>query len=177
MLKDHNSVTPMRLEPAALQSGVKHSTTEPMCSHCTFHGGGCTRSTRKFTLSSWCLVMVVWLFQVPHNATGLSAVFHCGISRSYSLFLSYSGKLFQGLWLLLFHKLPNCQRVDNAASLWKVIYQGVFNIYILTTNNIFGCVPNGIKYCYLFVCLILYVPSTIFQLNRDGSTSVEPVLS
>ena len=32
----------------------------------------------------------------------------------------------------------------------------------------------------LFVCLfdlILYVPSTIFQLNRDGSSCVEPVLS
>ena len=33
---------------------------------------------------------------------------------------------------------------------------------------------------FLFVCLfdlILYVPSTIFQLNRDGSSWVEPVLS
>ena len=32
----------------------------------------------------------------------------------------------------------------------------------------------------LFVCLfdlILYVPSTIFQLNRDGSSWVEPVLN
>ena len=28
-----------------------------------------------------------------------------------------------------------------------------------------------------FVDLILYVPSTIFQLNRDGSSWVEPVLS
>ena len=38
------------------------------------------------------------------------------------------------------------------------------------------------KLCYhiTFVCLfdlILYVPSTIFQLNRDGSYWVEPVLS
>ena len=34
--------------------------------------------------------------------------------------------------------------------------------------------------CCLFVCLfdlILYVPSTIFQLNRDGSSWVEPVLN
>ena len=33
---------------------------------------------------------------------------------------------------------------------------------------------------FLFVCLfdlILYVPSTILQLNRDGSSWVEPVLS
>ena len=32
----------------------------------------------------------------------------------------------------------------------------------------------------MFVCLfnlILYIPSTIFQLNRDGSSWVEPVLS
>ena len=28
MLKDHNAVTPVRLEPAAPQSRVKHSTTE-----------------------------------------------------------------------------------------------------------------------------------------------------
>ena len=27
------------------------------------------------------------------------------------------------------------------------------------------------------VCLILYTPSTIFQLKRDGSSWVEPVLS
>ena len=33
--------------------------------------------------------------------------------------------------------------------------------------------------CVLFCLfdLILYVPSTIFQLNRDGSSCVEPVLS
>ena len=29
----------------------------------------------------------------------------------------------------------------------------------------------------LFVCLILYIPLTIFQLNRVGSSWVEPVLS
>ena len=30
LLKDHNAVTPIRLEPAALRSRVKHSTTEPL---------------------------------------------------------------------------------------------------------------------------------------------------
>ena len=30
LLKDHNAVTPVRLEPAASQSRVKHSTTEPL---------------------------------------------------------------------------------------------------------------------------------------------------
>ena len=29
LLKDHNAVMPVRLEPAALRSQVKHSTTEP----------------------------------------------------------------------------------------------------------------------------------------------------
>ena len=31
--------------------------------------------------------------------------------------------------------------------------------------------------CFLFVWLIRYVPSTIFQLNMNGSSWVEPVLS
>ena len=35
---------------------------------------------------------------------------------------------------------------------------------------------NSTKYIVLFD-LILYVPSTIFQLNRDGSSWVKPVLS
>ena len=30
LLKDHNTVTPVRLEPAALWSRVKHTTTEPL---------------------------------------------------------------------------------------------------------------------------------------------------
>ena len=30
---------------------------------------------------------------------------------------------------------------------------------------------------YCLFCLILYIPPTIFQLNRDGSSLVEPVLS
>ena len=37
LLKDHNAVTPVRLEPAASRSRVKCSTTEPLCSqnqHC-----------------------------------------------------------------------------------------------------------------------------------------------
>ena len=33
LLKDHNAVTPVRLEPAASRSRVKHSTTEPLRSH------------------------------------------------------------------------------------------------------------------------------------------------
>ena len=33
LLKDHNAVTLVRLEPAASRSRVKHSTTEPLRSH------------------------------------------------------------------------------------------------------------------------------------------------
>ena len=33
LLKDHKAVTPVRLEPAASQSPVKHSTSEPLRSH------------------------------------------------------------------------------------------------------------------------------------------------
>ena len=36
LLKDHNAVTPVRLEPAALRSRVKHSTIEPLRSHSLF---------------------------------------------------------------------------------------------------------------------------------------------
>ena len=36
MLKDHKAVTPVRLEPAAPRSRVKHSTTEPLRSHNDF---------------------------------------------------------------------------------------------------------------------------------------------
>ena len=32
-------------------------------------------------------------------------------------------------------------------------------------------------FCFCLLDLILYVPSTIFQLNRDGYSRVEPVLS
>ena len=47
----------------------------------------------------------------------------------------------------------------------------VYNDSHLSLNQLY-VLPN--------VCLfdlILYVPSTIFQLNRDGSSWVEPVLS
>ena len=37
-------------------------------------------------------------------------------------------------------------------------------------------IHDFIKFVFLFD-LILYVPSTIFQLNRDGSSWDEPVLS
>ena len=38
MLKDHNAVTPVGIEPTALRSPVKHSTTEPLRSLSTQSG-------------------------------------------------------------------------------------------------------------------------------------------
>ena len=39
-------------------------------------------------------------------------------------------------------------------------------------------IENHFVFCSVCVFdLILYVPSTIFQLNRDGSSWVEPVLA
>ena len=35
LAQGHNTVTPVRLEPAAHRSRVKHSTTEPLCSRRT----------------------------------------------------------------------------------------------------------------------------------------------
>ena len=57
---------PVRLEPAALRSRVKHSTTEPLrsllfCDH--LDGEERERELAALpSLSSWCLVIVVWLF-------------------------------------------------------------------------------------------------------------------
>ena len=54
------------------------------------------------------------------------------------------------------------------------------NLLTLTKSFHHFCPPEPNVRTSLFVCLfdlILYVPSTIFQLNRDGSSWVEPVLS
>ena len=37
LAQGHNAVTPVRLEPAAPRSRVKHSTTEPLGSHMSQH--------------------------------------------------------------------------------------------------------------------------------------------
>ena len=68
----------------------------------------------------------------------------------------------------------------------KGVDEGIFfgNLNVIALGDLFQLppVPPG---QFVFetkpeVCLfdlILYVPSTIFQLNRDGSSWVEPVLS
>ena len=50
------------------------------------------------------------------------------------------------------------------------------NITTPTFQEVVG-VTQPLILCFVLFDLILYVPSTIFQLNRDGSSWVEPVLS
>ena len=55
-----------------------------------------------------------------------------------------------------------------------------FRLSQLHTLHLTLILLNPSIYRDLFVCLfdlILYVPSTVFQLYRDGSSWVEPVLS
>ena len=46
-------------------------------------------------------------------------------------------------------------------------------------NKLIVCqyIENSLLFDFVLFDLILYVPSTISQLNRDGSSWVEPVLS
>ena len=67
------------------------------------------------------------------------------------------------------------------------LYHSLINMYAqLHSGNRdgkFDLILNRYYYFVLFVCLLLFFylilndPSTIFQLNRDGSSWVEPVLS
>ena len=63
----------------------------------------------------------------------------------------------------------------------KTLYQLIVMAKTRIRPNITKIVDREVcLFVCLFVCLIdliLYVPSTIFQLNRDGSSWVEPVLS
>ena len=54
------------------------------------------------------------------------------------------------------------QEVANAKSRWHYMY------HVMLGNS---------RRKYFLFDLIVYVPSTIFQLHRDGSSMVEPVLS
>ena len=58
--------------------------------------------------------------------------------------------------------------------LWRLIW--VCTVCLCPAKGTLGI--YGLNFCVFFgFDLILYVPSTIFQLNREGSTWVEPVLS
>ena len=71
------------------------------------------------------------------------------------------------------------------ASLWERLSSGFSSLFLISFPIHIDTISTGLPIVYfifvcLFVCLfdlILYVPSTIFQLNRDRSSWVEPVLS
>ena len=56
-------------------------------------------------------------------------------------------------------------------------YYNTLVFILLNTANLIFLLKLNLLYTIFSVCLILYVPSTIFQLNRDGSSWVEPVRS
>ena len=69
---------------------------------------------------------------------------------------------------------------------YKSVFQNLQPLWQGTQNPARGAVNSGIHFFFIpeppffiFILfdLILYVPSTIFQLCRDGSFWVEPVLS
>ena len=61
LLKNHNAVTPVRLEPAALRSRFKHSTTEPIHFHIP--------NVSMYFHSEWKTVWILirWLHQKPSD--------------------------------------------------------------------------------------------------------------
>ena len=63
--------------------------------------------------------------------------------------------------LQCFMDCPNFVVADNS-------YRTTWSLFLTNLAKDFFC---------LFLDLILYVPSTIYQLYRDGSSWVEPVLS
>ena len=70
---------------------------------------------------------------------------------------------------------------QNIAS-WQVLQLPDMQLYLTEINptwqlHSFLYSSQSHSYLLLLVDLILYVPSTIFQLNRDGSSWIEPVLS
>ena len=84
--------------------------------------------------------------------------------------------------------LTNIHRALNGIK--KLLFLTIFYLHssidlksVIDFKSVFDCRLSGVhKDCLfvLYVCLsdlILYVPSTIFQLNRDRSSWVEPVLS
>ena len=59
--------------------------------------------------------------------------------------------------------------------LFKVRFDFGLEVYFSIFDQ--GFTSQSSTHKNMFVCLIFYVPSTIFQLNRDGSSWAEPVLS
>ena len=71
--------------------------------------------------------------------------------------------------------VPNFRTFTVGSDRQKIREQKILSINF---NICFGCAKNvSLRRFFCFVCMFDLIPSTIFQLNRDGSPWVEPVLS
>ena len=65
LAQGHNAVTPVRLEPAAPRSQVKHSTSEPLCSLCL-----CFTYRSAIVHTCWDVFQSSWVGPVLSRAQG-----------------------------------------------------------------------------------------------------------
>ena len=112
------------------------------------------------------LLCLILKLSLSHWYPGSGVVLDCIDSRLLPYFLPYVIFSFPSKYLPA--KLPY-------SHLWACV-----GVCVLVCICLSVCLYGSQKRC-VCVCvlcdLILYVPSTIFQLNRDGSSWVEPVLS
>ena len=83
LLKDHNAVTPVRLEPATLQSWVKHSTTEPLRSR----RKTCDGLPIQQTLSGYFMPTS----ETPFHAVSLANIYSLYADRLWLAFITLRG--------------------------------------------------------------------------------------
>ena len=98
-----------------------------------------------------------------------SKIFHCPLSpvkQQMAIKNSVSNVFDLGLTTVLMFSIA------TALLLISSIHLAMHPRFIVSTQR-----EESISICQILFDLILYVPSTIFQLNRDGSSWVEPVLS
>ena len=67
-------------------------------------------------------------------------------------------------------------KINFSIKFFQKLYQGIQMVCWEHSGSVVDCLAGDQGAPGLFD-LILYVPSTIFQLNRNGSSWVEPVLS
>ena len=93
LLKDHNAVTPVRLEPAALRSRVKHSTTEPLRSLEK-------KKKKKKNIHNSTSNLYVLYIKLAHNMNQTRRlVLEDPVENPFLSFIPYSvEKVFYGLW-------------------------------------------------------------------------------
>ena len=111
---------------------------------------------------------------------------------SYNAYLGFKGRVglvcatsWSLLMLFLFKavpvpgvkiSLPLYESIGSCESLLQVEWQPVLSPWQNTFSLDYGMQVDIMRCCFCLLDFILYVPSTIFQLNRDGCSWDEPVL-